>query len=249
MLSHEQIVDLIPAYALDALDEQEASTVKEHLEACPSCRTELRAYQVIASSMPLAVPQYQPPARVKTALMERVAASQSESQPQAAPQPAPQAAPSWLERFNAFLRGGFGPLRLAGLAAILVLLASNLLLWRQVADLRAAQPEMLGVINLTPAGNDPYATGVIIVSADRSHGTLVVDNLRLLPEDQQYQLWLVKDSYRVSGGVFSVDDEGYGALWVHSDEPLGNFTSFGITIEPHGGSEYPTGERVLMGGL
>src|SRR5690606_26173364 len=91
----------------------------------------------------------------------------------------------------------------AGLAALLVLLAGNLLLWREVNALRARQPEQLGGINLYSTGGPaPEATGLIVMSVDRSHGTLVVDRLQTLPESQQYQLWLIQNGQRVSGGVF-----------------------------------------------
>jgi anti-sigma-K factor RskA len=32
---------------------------------------------------------------------------------------------------------------------------------------------------------------------------------------------------------------------VSADQPLGSFQSFGITIEPFGGSPQPTGEKIL----
>jgi anti-sigma-K factor RskA len=86
---------------------------------------------------------------------------------------------------------------------------------------------------------------MIVISLEGTHGTLVVDNLPPLEEDQQFQLWLVRDSQRASGGVFSVDEDGYGSVWVSSPEPLASYTGFGITIEPAGGSAGPTGEKVL----
>jgi anti-sigma-K factor RskA len=244
MLACEQIVDLIPAYALEALDQEEAASIQEHLGKCMTCRSELRAYQAIADGLPQAVPQYNPPVRVKAALMERVNSTlvASPDAPAAAKTP-------WWERLAAAFRGASTPWSLVSLAVILVLLAGNLLLLWQTADLRAAQPDYLGVINLSGTGALPEATGVIVVSADRTHGTLVVDRLRPLGEDQQYQLWLIDNGQRSSGGVFSVDEDGYGAVWVHSDEPLGSYDSFGITIEPYGGSPDPTGERVLGGDL
>jgi len=233
MAACEHIAELIPAYALDSLDKDEAAPVQAHLEQCENCRAELRAYQAIASGLAGAVPQYDPPARVKAALFERVEAAPARP---AAPAPLPQQAP----------RRAVSLWAVAGLAALLVLLAGNLLLWREVNALRARQPEQLGVINLYSTGGPaPEATGLIVMSVDRSHGTLVVDRLQTLPEGQQYQLWLIQNGQRVSGGVFSVDDDGYSAMWVHAPEPLGSYDSFGITIEPKGGSQYPTGEKVL----
>jgi anti-sigma-K factor RskA len=70
-----------------------------------------------------------------------------------------------------------------------------------------------------------------------------VDHLEPLGPDQQYQLWLIKDG-RISGGVFDVGDDGYGSLTVRAPDPLDSYT-FGVTVEPAGGSPGPTGPRVL----
>jgi hypothetical protein len=40
----------------------------------------------------------------------------------------------------------------------------------------------------------------------------VVDHLGALSPEQQYQLWLIQDGKRTSGGVFSVSSEGYASL-------------------------------------
>jgi anti-sigma-K factor RskA len=105
----------------------------------------------------------------------------------------------------------------------------------------------------------PAATGLIVISLDGHHGTLVVDRLPELDEAQQYQLWLIKDGQRDlwlikdgqrdNGGVFSVSHEGYGSVWLDSPQPLVDYSAFGVTVEPAGGSSGPTGEKVLGGSL
>jgi anti-sigma-K factor RskA len=90
---------------------------------------------------------------------------------------------------------------------------------------------------------------MLVVSQDGEHGTLVVDGLPALDEMSQYQLWLIRDEQRTNGGIFSVDEEGYGNLWVSSPEPLLSYSAFGITVEPAGGSPGPTGVKVLGGEL
>jgi anti-sigma-K factor RskA len=90
---------------------------------------------------------------------------------------------------------------------------------------------------------------MLVISRDGEHGTLVVDKLPPLDEHQQYQLWLIDDGTRTSGGVFSVKEDGYASLWVGAPKALGSYKRFGITIEPEGGSPEPTGIRVLAGDL
>lgn len=237
MANDLHVLDLIPAYALDCLDEEELKAVDEHLEACETCRAELRAYREVAERMAIGVPQVEPPARLKSALMASVRA----------------ALPSQKEfekRQSKKERPAIGLLRLSplwlatGLLLILLLAVSNLLLWQQVRALRENRPQ-LQVISLYGTEAAPAATGLIVISRDGTHGTLVVDELPNLGEDQQYQLWLIRDGQRTSGGVFSVGADGYGSIWVSSPDPLASYSDFGITVEPAGGSPGPTGKKVL----
>ena len=91
----------------------------------------------------------------------------------------------------------------------------------------------------------PEASGIIYNSADGRNGTVIVDRLPQLGPDQQYQLWLIQHGQRTSGAVFSVDADGYRGLQIASPIPLQDYSAFGITIEPAGGSPSPTGQRVL----
>ena len=56
------------------------------------------------------------------------------------------------------------------------------------------------------------------------------------PPGYQYQAWLILDGKRVSGGVFSVNTDGYGVLQITSDRPLDQYDSLGVTLEPAGGT-------------
>ena len=96
----------------------------------------------------------------------------------------------------------------------------------------------------------PGATGMLVISTDGEHGTLVVDGLPHLDDSEQYQLWLIRDGKNEPAAEFSsVDSEGYGSVWISSADPLVSYQGVGITIEPAGGSPAPTGERVLGGEL
>jgi hypothetical protein len=61
---------------------------------------------------------------------------------------------------------------------------------------------------------NPGATGLLVISREGKHGTLVVDGLSMLGEAKQYQLWLIYNRQCDNGGVFPVDREGYGSLWI-----------------------------------
>jgi anti-sigma-K factor RskA len=233
MQEKEHVFDLLPAYALGSLEEEEKTIVQEHLAGCDICQAELWTYQSVTDQLGFAAPDATPSPAVKERLMQGIHKK-----------PLPES-----ERHSR--RGLFGGLRslslgwgIIGLFLIAALLVSNVILWRQVSNLQARQNNFQ-TISMTGTGPAPDATGLIIISPDGKHGTLVVDDLPPLAPDKQYQLWLIKDGKRTSGGVFSAGEDGYAGLWVKSPLPLIDYTSFGVTIEPKGGSSGPTGAKVL----
>jgi anti-sigma-K factor RskA len=233
------LIGLIPAYALDCLDEDETAQVAEHLKGCQECQLELCAYQAVVDQLPLAVPQAEPSPRVKTMLLRRVGlGSPVEKQPSA-----------WVRLTNS-IKAPTPIWRFAGVALVLVLLLSNVALWRQVNWLRSNPGSTaLRVVNLDGTQFSPGATGMIVISQNGEYGTLVVDHLPALNSEQEYQLWLVKDENRTNGGTFSVSPEGYASLVIAAPHSLDDYEAFGVTIEPAGGSAGPTGEKVLGGNL
>ena len=93
------------------------------------------------------------------------------------------------------------------------------------------------------------ARGMIIVSQSGTRALLLVVDLPPLPADRVYQVWLIKHGRRYSAGWFTVDSTGYGQTVIIPVAPLGEFEAAGITIEPAGGSNDPTGVSVLKGDL
>jgi anti-sigma-K factor RskA len=241
MVEEQHKLDLIPAYALGCLDKAELVDIEEHLAVCESCRQELKAYQKLADQLPFALAQTTPPPTVKDKLMERLAARKADRKDSAAEKPA-----SWWERLSASLQSRAPAWALASLVIVLLLVSSNLYLWRQVSQLK---PGELPMIALQSSGVAPRAAGTIVVSRDGARGALVVDGLKSLGASQQYQLWLIKGGLRTNGGVFSVDEGGYATFYVESPKPLSSYDSIGVTIEPAGGSPAPTGDKVLGGKL
>jgi anti-sigma-K factor RskA len=92
----------------------------------------------------------------------------------------------------------------------------------------------------------PNATGQIMISKDGRFALLVVMGLPVLDPEYKYQLWLVRDGQRTSGGMFTVTSEGYGSMTISLPQSLSDYSYFDITIEPAEGSPEPTGEKVLV---
>ena len=240
MDNREHVTDLIPSYELGSLDLDEVGQIEVHLSVCEVCRAELVRFTSIVNEFPLAVQEHPLPNHLKKAILREAAKAanlqetrrtrfRKESRPRTA-----WSMPTW------------GAL---GLVVLALLAVSNLFLWRQVEVLENAATTALRTVRMSGTDFSPQATGMIVMSLDGEYGTLVVDHLPPLEAERQYQLWLVRDGKRTSGGIFSVSAEGYASLIVSSPDPLNTYQAFGITIEPTGGSPGPTGERVLAGQL
>jgi anti-sigma-K factor RskA len=234
--------ELLEACALNCLDEAEKEEVARHLTECGQCQSELRAYQEVAALLSLGASPADPPPDLKARLMAQV-------QDQSHPNLRTASSTGWTDRFLHWTRRSAPTWGVISLVLVLLLGISNLLLWGQVRQMQSAQPLHMKLVRMVGTAAAPAADGVIVISGDGERGTLVVDNMPPLQQGQQYQLWLIDDGQRTDGGVFSVDPQGYGSLWVKAPKPLMSYPSFGVTIEPQGGSPGPTGQKVLGGGL
>jgi anti-sigma-K factor RskA len=230
------VIDLLPAYVLDALTDDEMSQVVQHLAGCRTCQAELSQLQSVVDDLPLALAATAPPPRVKLALMEAIHSRQGEA--------VPASTPSFWQKLVAFFRM---PLPAIGAVLILVLAIGNIFLFRQLSLTSQPSGNSMRVIALANTQNAPLAEGTLIINQLGDYGTLVVDKLAQLDPNQQYQVWLLKAGQRTSGGLFSVNHDGYASLEIMAPLPLTEYDSVGVTIEPVGGSPAPTGSKVLGG--
>ncbi len=235
------VVDWLPAYTLGSLEAEEKQQVEQHLSECAACRKELRSYQAVMAQIPLAAREYAPPPQLRTAILRQV-----EGRPH--PSPAAPAASPRRPWYAPLLQLNRQPLwGIVSLLLIFGLLVSNLLLWQRLQQLQSPRSDHFIQVPLAGTGSLSTASGLIVISANGRYGTLVADELPTLDPSQQYQLWLIRDDQRTDGGTFSVEDSGYAVHYIHSSEPLLQYTAFGVTVEPAGGSPGPTGEKVLGG--
>jgi anti-sigma-K factor RskA len=239
MDKREHLIELLPAYALDILDEAETLLVSLHISECETCREEYKKYQEASKHLSYAVAEAEPPQRVKARLMEAV-------------QPYPvkagvQKNSSWQEKMPILANTALRAWAVVSLVLVAALLVSNILLWQQIS--RPEITDSLRVVALTGGDYVPHARGMLTMSIDGQQGTVVVDGLAHLEDEFEYQIWLIRADEISNGGTFMVYRDGYGYKRVESEKPLMNFESFMLTIEPTGGSLSPTGPVVLTGEL
>jgi anti-sigma-K factor RskA len=230
------VLDLLPAFVLGILTDDETIQVAEHLSGCETCQLELTRLQKVADDLPLALAQSSPPTQVKAKLMQAVRSSHSK----VIPISQPTASQRLLNAVSMILP-------VLGASLIVILVVINLLLWRQLSFTNQQSGTPMQVIALANTQYAPDAVGTLIMNQSGDYGTLVVDKLTPLDPTHRYQLWLLKDGQRVSGGLFSVNSDGYASLEIQAAKPLSQYDSIGITIEPFAGSQAPTGSKVLGG--
>jgi hypothetical protein len=70
-----------------------------------------------------------------------------------------------------------------------------------------------------------------------------------LDYDHTYQVWIRDNGNRYDAGTFRANHDGRAVAVVHAPRPFGDFQEIGITVEPVGGSDWPTTPRVVGGRL
>ena len=112
----------------------------------------------------------------------------------------------------------------------------------QLASLAGAQ-QMVALGGTEAA---PGASGRLYVHNDV--GTLVFSNLAQLDNEQVYQLWLIpSDGAPIPAGLVGHGNADVETFTLTLPTSLDSIAAVGVSVEPPGGSEAPTGPIVLLG--
>jgi anti-sigma-K factor RskA len=239
-VTHEELRDLIPAYALDALEPEAARAVEAHLPGCGECRDELSSFQAVAAELATGVTPVEPPA----ALRERVLAV---AQP----------------RRLAVVPSGLWRAGLAVAAALVLILGGITLVQFQrirtmaahmgALSARLAAQERVLVLLASPTSRTATLRGSTQANVrfvyDRAtgQGALVVSDLRDPGASVVYQLWLVAGQEPESAGVFRPIPGQPVVIPVNAD--FRRYQAVAISVEqgPQGSPAGPTTVPILSG--
>jgi len=96
--------------------------------------------------------------------------------------------------------------------------------------------------------DQPKAVAVSCWDPKNQNGVFVVENLKPLPTDKDYQLWVIDPQYGtpVDAGVFQVDTQGKVRFQFKARQLIKTANKFAVTEEIKGGSPTPKGQMVLL---
>jgi anti-sigma-K factor RskA len=225
----------LAAYALGALDADEAETFEAHLLGCARCRDELVAFQEVVAALPASVPAYPAPKNLRRELMAAVAA-----EPKGAEAKAARAEPRPRPRRWAWPSAGLSPrlgLAMAAVAAVVVVAAGALTLGGGTARTRVITAQVIG------------SAGTAQVRLTGGHAELVVRHFAAPPAGHIYEVWLQRSAGKPvpAGALFSVTRQGASDVAVPGR--LHGVKQMMVTSEPAGGSRVPTDAPVIRAAL
>ncbi|MHB8463486.1 MAG: anti-sigma factor [Acidimicrobiales bacterium] len=240
-MTHDEVAELLGAYALDAVDDDERTAIEDHLRDCPRCRSEVGSHREVAAH--LAYVGAPAPAGVWGRIASELGA------------PAPEPG---LPRLYARRRRWVAPA--LGIAAAVVAVAVGGLGWqlhdeqRKVAALQVAAGQTQLQQVMTRVSLDPASTRVTLASTDHrvkvdvvvgTDGTgYLVSNgtLAPLPGNQTYQLWATTGDRTVSLGIL-----GSHPGIVAFPDPITDMTAMALTAERSGGVVQTTNVPLAVG--
>ncbi len=219
------IHELAAFYALDALSTEDRAAFEAHLDGCRRCQKELAEYDggVEALARSVAEPA---PAEMKSEVMARIDAEGRSGETGGG------TIPPLFWRVAPLIAAA------AAIAALVFVIGLG-----SVSEQDRIEAVLAARDAVTVSVQAEVVSSAEVVYTPSGEAVFSAAGLSAVSETQTYQLWLIGDEGPVSAGVFRPDSDG-GAL-VLLDGEVGPGLVLGLTIEPAGGSDAPTGEILI----
>jgi anti-sigma-K factor RskA len=249
-LREAELRDLLGAFALGAVDADEAAAVRAYLATNAEAREELAELMAGFDALSFTVEPMEPPAGLRDRISAAVLAERSPVPPTLAPIPLVPVAPSQPVAMPEPIRppASFWSRATpwAAAAAALLLITAGLLFWNLQLRDQIARAPVTDIVALAPTDVAPGASGEVHYTPDRQLFVVDVRDLPPLPEGHVYEVWLIGDDETpVPAGTFDQSTDQHAIV-----ADRGQFNLLAITAEPGPlGTEAPTGEIVATAAL
>jgi len=249
-MNRDDLLELIPAYVLGALDPDEQAEVEALLVDDVEAQAIADEYrQMMGNVLPMMAESRAPAPNLKNKLMAQIQTSPTESDPTDAvpdqPIPSPEHVTSESRPATRILRLTlFVPIAAALIFAVIGL---GIVL-QDFANSQTPQGIYIALstrddsTRVTVGGTaDSPIRGELVVAQNNEQAVIRLSQLPDLTAEQTFQLWLIDDSGAQSGGLFQSTENNEAYLVVPNDKPINQYAAFGVSVEPEGGSPLPDG--------
>ena len=223
----------LAAYALGALDPEEAKAIGAHVGSCSSCQSDVRALSDTAWTIAESRARDVPP-RLRAAIVER---ARRESRP--------ARTSGWFVAIGMLLRRPVPLVTSLVLAVALVVATTGYVVaQRDAARYGAALAAIPGarIVALAPTGEIAGVRGSLVVPQNGDAPYLLLD-LPDAPSGKTWEAWVIRGQTAVAAGM--TDARGLSTLVLRV--PVGAGDTVALTAEPAGGRDQPSGKPVLAG--
>lgn len=259
-MSRDELLQLIPAYVLGALDEDERRQVDMLLADDVEAQTMEKEYRQIEMMLPFMAVNRQASPDLKDRLLYRIHNNSADADEtdnidddiDDADDVTPENVVPFKEKRKRSPRRQY----IFPLAAVLVIAVIGLLFALSSSNETATPQAIFRSLYEQPnservyveASADSAAHGTLLISTDGEQAVLRVRELPDLSSDKTFQLWLIDDAGSKSGGIYEADEQSELYVLIPNERPINTYTTFGMSIEPAGGSplgDAPSGQRVF----
>ncbi|MBF6599160.1 MAG: anti-sigma factor [Dehalococcoidia bacterium] len=251
----EEAEDLLGAWALDALTDDERGEMAAHLRSCARHAAAAADWRATAARLAATADVVAPPPALRSRVLQAIAATPQDGVarpvlagaiPRAGDQQRRRPPPVAAARRRFFeLR----PAAWAAVAAVLVAAVIGLGAWNAVLQRRsgadvgrlATRASSVSALRMNGTQN----AGVVVYYANEKKALIVTDGLPALnAATQTYQLWAISGGRARSLGLLPAPVGGSSVAVVPFD--AGSAQRIAVTVEPPGGSAQPTTPPVLV---
>ena len=214
--------DLTAAYALDALDPEDAREYEAHLGRCERCREELASFSEAATALAYAGEAPAPPPELRARILQQARSERPNVVP---------LRPRWVAP-------------LAAAAAVAACAAIGLGIWAASLSSKldrrnealAGQKQVAAILAEPSARHIPIEGRGTLVVTPMGDGALLLNRLGSAPSGRTYEAWVAEGGTPEPAGTF----DGGGLVLMHLDRLVPDGATVMVTEEKDGGVPAPT---------
>ena len=227
-MEHAEIRDLVAAFAIGAVDDEERREIERHLRTCDECRGEFEGYESAMGAMASTVEPVPLPNGFADRVVSQAIGDEKEERARYR---------RWWTRIAIGMS--------AAVIAAVIAIAGTVIEGRNDAE---RERRVLALLSGDEGISITGAEDVLARVAPAAEGSqFAIAGVDEAPEGRTYQLWLMRgescpsaeptECELVSAGTFDTEN---GVALVDLDHDVEDWENAAVSIEPDEGSDFPT---------